>query len=36
MQAPSQMYNVKISWNFDTGMQKNVLYFLSDFTSFFQ
>ena len=30
--APSQMFNVEISWNFDAGVQKNIFCFLSDFT----
>ena len=34
-QAPSQMSNVEIYWKFDTGMQKNVIYFLSDFAWIF-
>ena len=36
-QAPSQMSNDEIFWNFDTGMQKDVICFLSDFAwNFFQ
>ena len=35
--APSQMFNVEIFWNFDTGVQKNIFCFLSHFTwKFFQ
>ena len=31
-EAPLQMFNVKIFWNFDTGVQKNIFYFLPDFS----
>ena len=29
------MLNVKISWNFDTGVQKNIFSFLSNFAWYF-
>ena len=30
--APSEMFNVEISWNFDPVVQKNISCFLSDFS----
>ena len=36
-EAPWEMSNSEIFWNFDTGVQKNVICFLSDFAwNFFQ